>query len=335
MNQMIQLRNKLKTGTYLPLLIYTLLGLLFSLPVLYTSDLMLYCAIPEKYTRTVIICGTGLSCLCFLLICQKLLRRVFTICRSFRKLPRATGATVSIEFLLVIPLMLCFILTIFALAEIAHAQIIFRYAAYSAMRSGVIANYNANDNIFLYKFELSDTIKENMKLAAAIPLSTLDLSQIKSSSQSSSNTANIAKLYYDIGTGIKKGKDNKNAWKNKALIEKNIDLATKALDITEISANRDSKKNILPMAVDLRLTFEFPVRPGSIFWIVAHRYQKKYPCITLRRTCSADKISTYTMLSTGQRYDMPKIKLTNIKNLIPIFKSMSIIAGDSTRKDID
>ncbi len=309
-------------------------GLLLALPVIYPAEFMELCAIPDTQSDKIIIISAVTSSACFIIFCYKVIIWIYQSIRHFRELSSAQAATVSVEFILVLPVILCLILTVFAMAEISQAQIMFRYAAYTAMRRGIIANYNHNYNVFKYKFTLSDADKKDIKLAAAVALSALDTRDISNTTSDTLDTDNLAGVYSQIAANTKDWKHTIPPWKNKSQISTNILTAYSALDLTELTATRNSSKIILPIYVNLQLSYKFPLRPGSLFWLIAPEKVNDYPCITLKRTCDVSSDSAYTMFSTGQRYDLPKLWFNTITKLFPIYKSLSIVPGDSVRNDI-
>ena len=302
-------------------------------------------SIPEIHSNIIIIASTALSILFLLLLCRLILSWVYKICREFKQLPNSSKATVSVEFLLVIPILLCLILSIFALAEISHAQIVFRYAAFCAARSGVVANGDIKFKIPKFEINLSANTIENMKKAAAIALSSLNTQHIESPS-SNLKVKDISKVYYKIGNNIEQKKfetklNNKKIsitpWKNAKLIEDNIGRAYSALTV-KFTGTNDAEDKILPINLKIeKMEYKFPLRSGSLFWFIAKNTKGAYPHITLKRTCNVKEVEEYSMLSTGQNFDIPRadnfIKL--ITALAKGSSSVSIIPGDSTRKDIE
>lgn len=311
-------------------------GMFLAMPVIYPTEFMKLCSIPDNYSDKVIIASTVSSSLCFIIFCMKIILWIYRTIKSFKKLSTSQAATVSVEFILVIPVILCLILTVFAMAEISQAQIMFRYAAYTAMRRGIIANYNHNYNIFKYKFTLSDEDKKDIKLAAAIALSALDTRSVAETTTDTLETENLATIYTAIAANTKDWKYKIPPWKNKKQVSANILTAYSTLDVTKLDTSRNSSKIILPISVNLQLEYKFPLRPGSLFWLIAPEKVNDYPCITLKRTCDVDSDSVYTMFSFGQRYDLPRLwfDIRTIIKLFPIYKSISIVPGDSVRNDI-
>lgn len=99
---------------------------------------------------------------------------LFRSLRSFRRLSVKTRATVTVEFLLVVPLVAIAFLTVFAFAEVAHAQLMFRYAAFSAARAGSVVEKVIDIPQILNGFTIDDDARARMRNAAAYAMAGVD-----------------------------------------------------------------------------------------------------------------------------------------------------------------
>lgn len=133
---------------------------------------------PERWFLPLLLVSVLSATLCFLLVAGGLLLWVWRRMAALRGLHRQAQATVAVEFLLVLPLLMSLLLTVFSLAEIAHAQLVFRYAAFCAARSGVVSDQflhwppKIGPGLMIYS--LADADKTRMRAAAVGALASID-----------------------------------------------------------------------------------------------------------------------------------------------------------------
>jgi len=109
---------------------------------------------------------------CFLIVAWWMFAWLFRSLRSFRQFDRAAQGTVAVEFMLVLPVLMYLFGTVFQMAEIAHAQLVFRYSAFSAARSAAVSEHFLHFPLpgggMIYSISKDD--KQRARTAAVIPL---------------------------------------------------------------------------------------------------------------------------------------------------------------------
>lgn len=295
------------------------------------------------FTSVVLVCATASACgygLAALLI----LRHVFRRALSLRHLAASTRATVTVEFLLAFPALMLMFGTIFAVAEISHAQLMFRYAAFSAARAGAISNYTVKGPpVPPDVFSLSTTDRNRMRAAAVTVLAALDghdfgitspPSWLSSAGLGSGETVlnQLSTLYMNASPKFPLlWRYLTKPWVSSAFFTRQFNNADQALVSFEPSfvasgafVPGNLKVNyVAPPLVQLSMSYELRLRPISIFWLICPNGKGGYPCITLARVASYDSATPLAMQTSGSRIDMPWVP-----PLDPLPSGISFAPGD-------
>lgn len=207
-----------------------------SLAALYPLDVLEAFELDARaYFFPLIILSVLVSGSFFLQLIWMLAGWLFRKTRNFRELSHSTQATVAVEFMLVIPVLIYFFSTIFSLAEIAHAQLVFRYAAFSAARAGV-----ASDSFLHWPpkiqggmiYFLTDSDKNRMRAAAVTALAGVDTYAFASNSSrplAGFDASDLAGIYYAAGQKKPDWTIKKTPWVNKDFFSRQFADADQAL----------------------------------------------------------------------------------------------------------
>ncbi|MDR0868615.1 MAG: hypothetical protein LBP75_09145 [Planctomycetota bacterium] len=181
--------SKRLTHLWLPIVSLLVIALLTSTAVIYPQFFLAALSLPDAYFLPLLLSAATLSSGAFLLAVWLVAQPAWRVARNFRRLAAHSRATVTVEFMLVIPIVGVIFSTVFALAEISHAQIIFRYAAFSASRAGAVEDYSSNshdwsdflkmfsDMVNAFKnggYDMPTNAQDRMRVAAAVALAGLD-----------------------------------------------------------------------------------------------------------------------------------------------------------------
>ena len=214
-----------------------LIATICSLAALYPHDVLAAFGLEERHFFLPLLLGAVLAAAVFFLALIWLLgARLLRRARGLRSLPASAQATVAVEYMLVIPLVMYLFCTIFAMAEIAHAQLVFRYAAFSAARAGAVSksflHWPPHIGSDLMIYSIADSDKKRMRAAAVSVLAGIDghaFGQSGSSPLADFSSDGLAACYFTAGQHKPDWPLKKGPWPDKALYSRQFSDADKAL----------------------------------------------------------------------------------------------------------
>ncbi len=206
-----------------------IIGSMLSTVVMYPQDILNSFGISEERGFfPIIITSTILAGACFLTAGWWILSWAYRQLGNFKNLKSSSQATVATEFLLVLPILMYLFSTVFQMGEIAHAQLLFRYAAFSAARAGAASDKllpwlpkvkmqsTAGGGKELMIYFISKKDKARMRAAAAVALSGIDNYKFthKPIGMDGYSSQGTAFHYYQAGERCKVRKNGRNPWVN-------------------------------------------------------------------------------------------------------------------------
>ncbi|MHC4871431.1 MAG: TadE/TadG family type IV pilus assembly protein [Planctomycetota bacterium] len=205
------------------------IGSMISAAVIYPQEILDAFAISENQGFMPLIIVTVISAgACFMTAGWWILSWIFRQLKGFRKLSTSSRATVATEFLLVLPVLMYLFTTVFQMGEIAHAQLLFRYAAFSSARAGSASekllpwlpkikmqtNSFGKKELMIYFISAED--KARMRAAAVVALSGIDANKFtkKTDGMDKFSHKDLAYYYHRAGKACLVRRNDKNPWVN-------------------------------------------------------------------------------------------------------------------------